>query len=123
MGKPAWALQTLKQGAPNFATMKKYMDKGMSIKQLGAWMNATFSGRLNEEKIKPLREKKNRTKQNFFAHPHGQGAKGGRNFHGKMMGKNLNAELFDIQLTPVRIGRYHSTGYHWHSIDFQHCSL
>ena len=56
MGKPAWALQTLKQGAPNFATMKKYMDKGMSIKQLGAWMNATFSGRLNEEKIKPLRD-------------------------------------------------------------------
>ncbi|SFF89667.1 L-lactate dehydrogenase (cytochrome) [Salegentibacter agarivorans] len=56
MGKPAWAAQTLKLGLPNFATMKPYMKNGMSIKQLGKWMNATFSGRLNEEKIKPLRD-------------------------------------------------------------------
>ena len=56
MGKPAWAAQTLKHGFPNFATMKPYMENGMSIKQLGKWMNATFSGRLNEEKIKPLRD-------------------------------------------------------------------
>ncbi|MBZ9630078.1 alpha-hydroxy-acid oxidizing protein [Salegentibacter sp. LM13S] len=56
MGKPAWAAQTLKHGVPNFATMKPYMENGMSIKQLGKWMNATFSGRLNEEKIKPLRD-------------------------------------------------------------------
>ncbi|PKD17722.1 lactate dehydrogenase [Salegentibacter salinarum] len=56
MGKPAWAAQTLKHGLPNFATMKPYMNNGMSIKQLGKWMNATFSGRLNEEKIKPLRD-------------------------------------------------------------------
>lgn len=56
LGKPAWAAQTLKHGVPNFATMKPYMNGGMSIKQLGKWMNATFSGRLNEEKIKPLRD-------------------------------------------------------------------
>lgn len=56
MGKPAWATQTLKHGLPNFATMKPYMKDGMSIKQLGKWMNATFSGRLNEEKIKPIRD-------------------------------------------------------------------
>ncbi|MDT0677549.1 alpha-hydroxy acid oxidase [Autumnicola musiva] len=56
MGKPTWAMQTLKHGQPNFATMEKYMKKGMSIKQLGKWMDATFSGRLNEEKIKPLRD-------------------------------------------------------------------
>lgn len=56
LGKPAWAIQTLKHGVPNFATMKPYMDNGMSIKQLGKWMNATFSGRLNAEKIKPLRD-------------------------------------------------------------------
>jgi len=56
LGKPAWAIQTLKHGVPSFATMKPYMKNGMSIKQLGKWMNATFSGRLNEEKIKPLRE-------------------------------------------------------------------
>lgn len=56
LGKPAWAASTLKHGVPNFATMEKYMEKGMSIKQLGKWMDATFSGRLNEEKIKPLRD-------------------------------------------------------------------
>ncbi|RAV30200.1 alpha-hydroxy acid oxidase [Sinomicrobium soli] len=56
LGKPAWALQTLKHGAPNFATMQKYMEKGMSIKQLGKWMDATFSGTLNTEKIKPIRD-------------------------------------------------------------------
>ncbi|WP_031427620.1 alpha-hydroxy acid oxidase [Flavimarina sp. Hel_I_48] len=55
-GKPTWALETLKYGPPNFATMEKYMESGMSIKQLGKWMDATFSGRLNEEKIKPLRD-------------------------------------------------------------------
>lgn len=56
LGKPAWAIHTLKHGVPSFATMKPYMKNGMSIKQLGKWMNATFSGRLNEEKIKPLRD-------------------------------------------------------------------
>ncbi len=56
LGKPTWAAQTLKHGVPNFATMKPYMEHGMSIKQLGKWMNATFSGRLNAEKIKPLRD-------------------------------------------------------------------
>ncbi|MAZ27475.1 MAG: alpha-hydroxy-acid oxidizing enzyme [Cytophagaceae bacterium] len=56
LGKPAWAMQTLKHGAPQFATMQKYMKDGMSIKQLGKWMDSTFSGRLNAEKIKPLRD-------------------------------------------------------------------
>jgi L-lactate dehydrogenase (cytochrome) len=57
MGKPNWALQTLVHGQPTFATMKPYMPKGMSMKQLGLYMNRTFSGRLNEEKIKPIRDK------------------------------------------------------------------
>ncbi|MFI2743504.1 alpha-hydroxy-acid oxidizing protein [Zhouia sp. PK063] len=56
LGKPRWALETLKYGQPQFATMSKYMKQGMSIKQLGKWMDATFSGRLNEEKIKPIRD-------------------------------------------------------------------
>ncbi len=56
LGKPRWAMETLKHGQPNFATMEKYMENGMSIKQLGKWMNATFSGRLNSEKIKPIRD-------------------------------------------------------------------
>ena len=56
MGKPNWALQTLVHGQPSFATMKKYMPKGLNLKHLGLYMNQTFSGRLNEEKIKPIRD-------------------------------------------------------------------
>jgi len=57
IGKPNWAIQTLLHGQPNFATMKKYMPKGLDMAQLGAYMNQTFSGRLNEEKIAPIRER------------------------------------------------------------------
>ncbi len=57
MGRPEWALRTLLHGQPAFATMKKYMPKNLNMKQLGAYMNQTFSGRLNEERIKPIREK------------------------------------------------------------------
>lgn len=57
MGKPEWALKTLWHGQPNFATMQKYMRKGMNMSQLGAFMNQTFSGRLNEEKIAPIRDR------------------------------------------------------------------
>ncbi len=56
-GRPSWALRTLMNGAPQFATMTKYMPKGLNMKQLGAYMNATFSGRLNEERIKPIRDR------------------------------------------------------------------
>jgi L-lactate dehydrogenase (cytochrome) len=57
MTKPHWALQTLLNGQPEFATMKKYMPKGLNMKALGQYMNQTFSGRLNEERIKPIRDK------------------------------------------------------------------
>lgn len=57
MGRPNWALRTLFHGKPNFATMVKYMPKGLNMKQLGAYMNATFSGRLNEAKIAPIRDR------------------------------------------------------------------
>jgi L-lactate dehydrogenase (cytochrome) len=56
MGKPGWAIKTLQHGQPSFATMKPYMPKGMNMKQLGLFMNKTFSGRLNEERIKPIRD-------------------------------------------------------------------
>ncbi|NVK53555.1 MAG: alpha-hydroxy-acid oxidizing protein [Flavobacteriaceae bacterium] len=54
--KPNWALQTLKYGQPNFETLKPYMPKNLDLKQLGQFMDQTFSGRLNEEKIKPIRD-------------------------------------------------------------------
>ena len=56
MGKPEWALKTLIHGQPAFANMKPYMPKGLNMKQLGAYMNQTFSGRLNEDKIAPIRD-------------------------------------------------------------------
>lgn len=56
LGKPNWAIQTLKHGQPNFETLKPYMPKGLDLAQLGKFMDDTFSGRLNEEKIKPIRD-------------------------------------------------------------------
>ncbi|MEM9832999.1 MAG: alpha-hydroxy acid oxidase [Bacteroidota bacterium] len=57
MGRPEWALRTLIHGQPNFETLKPYMPKGLDLKQLGAFMDETFSGRLNEEKIAPIRDR------------------------------------------------------------------
>lgn len=56
LGKPKWALQTLKHGQPSFESLKPYMKPGLNLKQLGKFMDHTFSGRLNEEKIKPIRD-------------------------------------------------------------------
>ena len=56
MGKPSWALNTLRYGQPNFANLKPYMPEGLDLKQLGQFMDATFSGRLNEDKIKAIRD-------------------------------------------------------------------
>jgi L-lactate dehydrogenase (cytochrome) len=55
-GRPHWSLQTLKHGIPGFANLVPYMPKGLDLNQLGKFMNDTFSGRLNEEKIKPIRD-------------------------------------------------------------------
>jgi len=56
MGRPEWALKTLMHGQPAFATMKQYMPEGLNMKQLGAYMNRTFSGRLNEDRIASIRD-------------------------------------------------------------------
>lgn len=56
MGCPDWALRTLFNGQPNFENLKPYMPNGLDLKQLGLFMNQTFSGRLNEEKIAPIRD-------------------------------------------------------------------
>jgi L-lactate dehydrogenase (cytochrome) len=57
LGKPNWALQTLKHGQPNFETLKPYMPKSLNLKQLGLCMEQMFSKRMNEEKIAPIRDK------------------------------------------------------------------
>ncbi|MFC4210991.1 alpha-hydroxy-acid oxidizing protein [Pedobacter lithocola] len=57
VGRPEWALKTLFHGQPAFETMKPYMPKGLNMKQLGLYMNKTFSGRLNAERISSIRSK------------------------------------------------------------------
>ena len=57
VGKPNWAIQTLIHDKPNFETLKPYMPKGLNMKKLGEFMDQTFSGRLNEEKIAPIRDR------------------------------------------------------------------
>ena len=54
--KPNWAIQTLIHGQPSFKTMEKYMPKGLNLKKLGEFMNSTFSGRLNEDRIASIRD-------------------------------------------------------------------
>lgn len=54
--RPEWALNTLMNGQPQFESLLPYMPKGLNLNQLGKFMDATFDGRLNEEKIKPIRD-------------------------------------------------------------------
>ena len=54
---PTWSFSQLFAGSPEFKTMKEYIPKGLNMKHLALFMNKTFSGRLSEEKIKPLRDK------------------------------------------------------------------
>ncbi len=57
LGKPRWAVNTLMHGQPQFETLKPYMPQKMDMKRLGQFMNQTFNGRLNEEKIAAIRDR------------------------------------------------------------------
>lgn len=57
MGRPDWAIKTLINGQPNFETLKPYMPQNLDLSQLGKFMNDTFSGRLNENRIASIRDK------------------------------------------------------------------
>ena len=52
-----WALETLRAGAPRFKTLDPYLPKGLNLRHLGQFMNRTFDGRLNEERVKALRDR------------------------------------------------------------------
>lgn len=56
LGKPTWAMNTLRYGQPTFDTLKPYTPEGLNLKQLGQFMDKTFSGMLNAERIKPIRD-------------------------------------------------------------------
>ncbi len=57
MTHPTWSFSQLLAGAPEFKTMLPYLPKGLSMKHLGLFMNQTFSGRLNEDRIKAICDK------------------------------------------------------------------
>lgn len=54
--KPDWLIQTLIHGQPTFKTLEPYMSKGLNLKKLGEFMDVTFSGRLNEDRIASIRD-------------------------------------------------------------------
>ena len=54
--RPLWGIKTLQNGIPSFATLKPYMEKGMDMSQLGQFMNRTFTGKVDIEKVSAIRE-------------------------------------------------------------------
>src|SRR5690606_12277269 len=54
--RPAWAFETLREGIPEFPTLKPDMDKNLNLSQLGKFMNATFTGRVDVDKVKAIRD-------------------------------------------------------------------
>ncbi|MEH3112592.1 alpha-hydroxy acid oxidase [Pedobacter terrae] len=54
--RPLWGIRTLQHGIPSFATLKPYMEKGMDMSQLGQFMNKTFTGKVDIEKVSAIRE-------------------------------------------------------------------
>ncbi len=57
ISRPVWAVNTLIHGRPRFENLIPYMPRGLDLKGLGQFMNETFSGRLNEEKVSRIRDK------------------------------------------------------------------
>lgn len=53
---PEWGIKTLQHGIPSFATLKPYMEKGLDLAQLGKFMNQTFTGKVDVEKVKAIRD-------------------------------------------------------------------
>ncbi|RZK41003.1 MAG: alpha-hydroxy-acid oxidizing protein [Pedobacter sp.] len=56
MLRPIWGIKTLQHGIPSFATLKPYMEKGLDMSQLGQFMNRTFTGKVNVEKVSAIRD-------------------------------------------------------------------
>ena len=54
---PEWALSTLIHGKPQFETLTKYMPGSMNMHHLAIFMDKTFNGRLNMDKVQRLRDK------------------------------------------------------------------
>ncbi len=57
MTRPHWALSTLFYGQPQFKTLLPYLPKNLNLKHLGLFMNKTFDGRLDEKRIRSIRDR------------------------------------------------------------------
>ena len=53
---PVWAINTLKSGPPTFKTLTKYIPKGINLRHLGMFMDKTFDGRLDVNKLAEIRD-------------------------------------------------------------------
>lgn len=54
--RPLWGIKTLQHGIPSFATLKPYMEKGLDMSQLGQFMNKTFTGKVDIQKVQAIRD-------------------------------------------------------------------
>lgn len=57
LSKPVWAMQSLKQGRPNFEVLKPYMPDNLNLEKLGQFMAQVFSTRITEARIKAIRDR------------------------------------------------------------------
>ena len=57
LGRPRWALNTLRYGTPQFANLKPYMPRRLNLKRMGAFMNEVFDKRMNYDKIAYIRDR------------------------------------------------------------------
>ena len=54
--RPNWAIKTLLHGSPGFEILKPYTPRNLNMQQIGAFMDKTFSGKLDEDKIASIRD-------------------------------------------------------------------
>lgn len=56
IGKPLWAMQTLRYGPPKFEVLKPYMHKKLNLRETGEFMDRVLSTRMDEAKIAAIRD-------------------------------------------------------------------
>lgn len=54
--RPNWAIKTLLHGSPGFEILKPYTPRNLNMQQIGAFMDKTFSGKLDEDRIASIRD-------------------------------------------------------------------
>ena len=57
LARPAWAWRTLRHGRPRFENLLPYMPETLDLAGLGQFMDQTFAGRLDPDKIAAIRDR------------------------------------------------------------------